>query len=103
MALVENPTEHFIVQSIVNASKRILGRSVKPKESMSTDIVQSIALFYFTSVPSLAEPIFLFVLPENIIITYFEYEAGTGVLQYRDQQTSTRQKFHIKARSHNPF
>ena len=49
MALVENPTKHFMVQSIVNASKRILGRPVKPNESLSIDIVQSIALFYFTS------------------------------------------------------
>ena len=63
MALVENPTEHLMVQSIVNAFKRILGRPVKAKEPLSTDIVQLIASFYLTSVPSLAELRFLFVLP----------------------------------------
>ena len=63
MALVENPTEHLMVQSIVNAFKRILGRPVKAKEPLSIDIVQSIASFYLTSVPSLAELRFLFVLP----------------------------------------
>ena len=62
MALVENPTEHLMVQYIVNASKRILGRPVKPKEPVSIDTVQSIASFYFTSVPSLAILRFLFVL-----------------------------------------
>ena len=62
MALVKNPTEHFIVQFIVNASERILGRPVKPKELLSIDIVQSIASFYFTSVPSLGELGFLFLL-----------------------------------------
>ena len=55
MALVKNPTEHFIVQFIVNASERILGRPVKPKEPLSIDTVQSIASFYFTPVPSLGE------------------------------------------------
>ena len=63
MALVENPTEHLIVESIVNASERILDRPVKPREPLSIDIVQSIAWFYLTSVPSLAELRFLFVLP----------------------------------------
>ena len=62
MALVEKLTEHLMVQSIVNASKRILGRTVKPKEPMSIDSVQSIASFYLTSIPSLAELRFLFVL-----------------------------------------
>ena len=61
-ALVENPTEHLIVQSIVNASKRILGRPVKLKELLSIDSVQSIASFYLASVPSPAELRFLFVL-----------------------------------------
>ena len=37
----------------MNASKRISGRPVKPKEPLSIDIVQSIASFYLTSVPSL--------------------------------------------------
>ena len=51
-----------MVQSIANASKRMLGRPVKPKEPLSIDIVQSIASFYLTSVLSLAELRFLFVL-----------------------------------------
>ena len=51
-----------MVQSIVNASKIILGRPVKPKEPLSIDIVQSIASFYLTSVPSLVELSLLFVL-----------------------------------------
>ena len=42
-ALIENPTELLMIQSIVNAFKRILGRPVKPKEPLSIDIVQSIA------------------------------------------------------------
>ena len=46
----------------MNASKRILGRPVQPNEPLSIDIVQSIASFYLTSVPSLAELRFLFVL-----------------------------------------
>ena len=50
MALIENPTKHFVVKSIVNASKRKLGRRVKLKEPLSIDIVQSISSFYLTSV-----------------------------------------------------
>ncbi len=63
MALTETPTEHIMVQSIVNAAKRILGKPpVSPKEPLSIDIVKSIAAFYLNSEPSLAELRFLFVL-----------------------------------------
>ena len=51
-----------MVQSTVNASKRILGRPVKPKGPLLIDSVQSIASFYLASVPSSAELRFLFVL-----------------------------------------
>ncbi len=62
MELTETPTEHIMVQSIVNAGKRILGKPVSPKEPLSIDIVKSIVAFYLNSEPSLAELRFLFVL-----------------------------------------
>ena len=40
---MNSPTDHVLVQSVLNASKRILGRPINPKESLEIEMIQSIA------------------------------------------------------------
>ena len=42
-AVMESPTEHILVKSVLNASRRILEKPVSPKELLRLEIIQSIA------------------------------------------------------------
>ena len=59
---MNSPTDHVLVQSVLNAYKRILGRPINPKEPLETEMIQSIASFYNSSELSLSAMRFLFVL-----------------------------------------
>ena len=61
-ALMESPTEHIVVKSVLNASRRILGKPVSPKEPLRLEIIQSIASYYCESEMSRASIRFQFVL-----------------------------------------
>ena len=61
-ALMESPAEHILVKSVLNASGRILGKPVSPKEPLRLEIIKSIASYYCESEMSLASIRFLFVL-----------------------------------------
>ena len=61
-ALMESPTEQILVKSVLNASRRILGKPVSPKEPLRLEIFQSIASYYCESEMSLTSVRFLFVL-----------------------------------------
>ena len=61
-ALMESPTEHILVESVLNASRRILGKPVSPKEPLRLEIIQSIASYYCESEMFLVAIRFLFVL-----------------------------------------
>ena len=57
------PTEHVLVQSVLNASKRtFIGRPINPKEPLEIEMIQSIASFYNCSELFLSAMRFLFVL-----------------------------------------
>ena len=62
VALMSSPTDHVLVQSVLIASKRILGRPLNPKEPLEIEMIQSIASFYNSSELSLSAMRFLFVL-----------------------------------------
>ena len=49
VALMSSPTDHVLVQSLLNASKRILGRPLNPKEPLEIEMIHSIASFYNSS------------------------------------------------------
>ena len=59
---MESPTENILVKAVLNASRRILGKPVSPKEPLRLEIIQSIASYYCESEMSLASVRFLFVL-----------------------------------------
>ena len=40
-ALMESPTEHILVKSVLDASRRILGKPVSPKERLHSEIIRS--------------------------------------------------------------
>ena len=61
-ALMESPTEHSLVKSVLNTSRRILGKPVSPKEPLRLEIIQSIVSYCCESEMSLASIRFLFVL-----------------------------------------
>ena len=61
-ALMESPTEQILVKSVLNASRRILGKPVSTKEPLRLEIIQSIASYYCDSEMSLTSIRFLFVL-----------------------------------------
>ena len=62
VALMSSPTDHVLVQPVLIASKRILGRPLNPKETLEIEMIQSIASFYNSSELSLSAMRFLFVL-----------------------------------------
>ena len=53
-ALMESPAEQISVKSVLNASRRILGKPASPKEPLRLEIIQSIASYYCESEMSLA-------------------------------------------------
>ena len=59
---MSSPTDHGLVQSVLNASKQILGRPLNPKEPLEIEMIQSVASFYNSSEFSLSAMRFLFVL-----------------------------------------
>ena len=59
---MSSPIEHVLVQSVLNASKLILGRPINPKEPLEIEMIQSITSFYNSSELSLSAMRFLFVL-----------------------------------------
>ena len=56
------PTEHVLVQSVLNASKQILGRPINPKEPLEIEMIPPIVSFCNSSELSLSAIRFLFVL-----------------------------------------
>ena len=62
VALMSLPTEHVLVQSVLNAPKRILGKPMNPKEPLEIEMIQSIASFYNSSELFLSAVRFSFVL-----------------------------------------
>ena len=62
VALMSSPTIHVLVQSVLNALKRILGRLINPKEPLEIGMIQSIASFYSNSELSLSAMRFVLVL-----------------------------------------